>query len=275
MIALPPIVGAVASAGTDAAFADRVRALVAARFGYSPRPAAMAYLRSVLAQRQASRPAEDYWRLLLGSPEELQALVEDMLNHETACGRTPPHFEALRRFVLPVLLTSGRAVRIASLGCATGEEAYTLALTAIEAGDVGDAVQVVGLDLSHRALRTARAGEYSEFSVRELSDPQCAAGFIRAGGTYRVRPQVARKVRFVQHNLLEPLPLVGVEVIFCRNVLIYFEPEAANRVLANIRDALAPGGWLFLGHSESALHLRAWFEPVSFAETLVYRRRSS
>ena len=78
---------------------------------------------------------------------------------------------------------------------------------------------------------------------------------------------------FLQHNLMRPLPLVGVDAIFCRNVLIYFNTDSAQQALGHIRAALAPGGWLFLGPSESALHLREWFEPVPTADTILYRRR--
>jgi len=131
----------------------------------------------------------------------------------------------------------------------------------------------VGLDLSSRALTVARAGVYPAASLRELSAAQQERGFVRQADGFHVRPEVSRLVRFAQHNLMSPLPLVGVDAIFCRNVLIYFSPSSANLVLGHIRDALAPKGWLFLGPTESAPNQREWFEPVAFAETLTYRRR--
>jgi len=265
-------------AGPDELFAERVRGLVAERCGYAPRPVALPYLRAVLEQRRAGRTHEDYWSLLQASAPsggELQHLVEDLLNHDTVCGRTPPHFDVLRQQVLPSLASLGRSLRLASLGCSTGEEAYTLALTVVEAFGTTNspAVEIVGLDLSRRALATARAGRYQASSLRELTPAQCERGFVRRGNGFEVRPEIARLVRFAQHNLMSPLPLVGIDAIFCRNVLIYFTPASANRVLGYIRDALTPGGWLFLGPTESALHLRESFDPVTFAETLTYRRR--
>jgi len=253
---------------------------VAARCGYSPCPAARPYLVAALARRRAGRPIDAYWNALNNDrtgAAELQSLVEDLLNHETVCGRNPPHFEALARQVLPPLRHVDRPVRLASLGCSTGEESYSLAIATAEVFGLvgGPVVEIAGLDLSARVLAVARAGVYRAASLRELTPAQREIGFVPHPDGFQVRPEIARRTRFLQHNLMTPLPLVGLDVVFCRNVLIYFNSASARQVLANIRDALAPGGWLFLGPSESALHLREWFEPVPCAETMLYRRRSS
>ncbi|MBK8478711.1 MAG: protein-glutamate O-methyltransferase CheR [Opitutaceae bacterium] len=265
-------------ATAEALFAERVRALVADRCGYAPRPASMAPLAAALVRRRRGRSHEDYWDALQGAAPgggELQLLVEDVLNHDTVCGRIPPHFETLGRHVLPALARLGRPLRLASLGCSTGEEVYTMAITAAEIFGLNGspAVEIVGLDLSARVLEVARAGIYQSSSLRELSPAQRQCGFIRQADGFHVRPEIAQRVRFLQHNIMQPLPLVGLDAVFCRNVLIYFNPDSAQQVLGHIRAALAPGGWLFLGPSESALHLREWFEPAAFAETMLYRRR--
>jgi chemotaxis protein methyltransferase CheR len=273
----PPI-EPVQPAAAETLFAERIRVLVAARYGYAPRPAAMPDLVAALGRRRGGRSTEDYWSALqvAGSGnDELQLLVEDLLNHDTVCGRIPPHFETLRRHVLPALARLGRPLRLASLGCATGEEVYTMAITVAETfGEDGPpAVEIVGLDLSARVLDVARTGIYQLSSLRELSPEQRERGFIRRADGYHVRPEIARRVRFLRHNLMQPLPLIGLDAVFCRNVLIYFNPDSAQQVLGHIRDSLAPGGWLFLGPSESALHLRECFESAPFAETMLYRRR--
>ncbi len=265
-------------AAAEALFTERVRTLVAERCGFAPRPAASPQLAAALGRRRRGRSQEDYWEALRAADaanSELQLLVEDLLNHDTVCGRIPPHFEMLGRQVLPTLAQLDRPLRLASLGCATGEEAITLAITAAETFGLhgAPAVEIVGLDLSSRALGVARVGRYRLSCLRELSPAQRELGFIRQTDGFHVRPEIARRVRFLQHNLMQPLPLVGLDAVFCRNVLIYFNPDSARQVLRHIWDALAPGGWLFLGPSESALHLREWFEPVPFAETMVYRRR--
>lgn len=264
--------------GTEALFAERVLSLVAARCGYSPRPAARASLAATVGRRLAGRSHEAYWRALHdehAGAGELQGLVEDLLNHETVCGRNPPHFDALAERVLLPLSRLDRTIRLASLGCSTGEEAYTLAITAAQYFGLhaGPRIEISGLDLSARVLAAARAGVYRDASLRELTATQRDLGFIPQPDGFHVRPEIARRVRFLQHNLMHPIPLVGLDAVFCRNVLIYFTTASANRVLGHIRDALAPGGWLFLGPSESALHLRDWFEPVPCAETMLYRRR--
>ncbi len=277
MTPAPPIAD-LPPATAEALFAERVRALVAARCGYAPRPAATPHLVAALVRRRCGRSHEAYWNALQvvdSGSGELQLLVEDLLNHETVCGRIPPHFETLARHVLPALARLGRPLRLASLGCSTGEEVYTMAITAAEVfgGNETPAVEIVGLDLSGRVLNVARAGIYQLSSLRELSPAQRDRGFLRQADGFHVRPEIARGVRFLQHNLMQPLPLVGIDAVFCRNVLIYFNPDSAQQVLGHIRASLAPGGWLFLGPSESALHLREWFEPAAFAETMLYRRR--
>ncbi len=273
-----PMIEAVQSATAEVLFAERVRALVADHCGYAPRPAAMPILVAALARRRGARTHEEYWddlRAAESGQGELQLLVEDLLNHDTVCGRIPPHFEALGRQVLPALARRGKALRLASLGCSTGEEAYTMAIVAAESlgAEGASAVEILGVDFSARVLAIARAGVYQRSSLRELSPAQRELGFIRQDDGFHVRPSIANRVRFLQHNLMPPLPLVGLDAVFCRNVLIYFNSEAAQRVLVQIWAALAPGAWLFLGPSESALHLREWFEPVPSTDTIFYRRR--
>ncbi|MCX6951207.1 MAG: protein-glutamate O-methyltransferase CheR [Verrucomicrobia bacterium] len=266
--------------GPEARFAERVRGLVESRYGYAPKDAAMPSFQASLEQHRAGRAMEAYWQLLLrsgsaGAGNDLQELVELLLNHDTTCGRTPPHFDVMRERILPESVRKGRPLRIASLGCSTGEEAYTLALTALEVAGphARPAVEIVGLDLSARALTVARAGVYPASSLRDLTPARRELGFTRSPGGFQVRPELSRLVRFIQHNLMSPLPLVGIDAIFCQNVLIYFSPSSANVVLGHIRNALAPGGWLFLGPTESAHRQREWFLPVAFAETLAYSRR--
>lgn len=264
--------------GAEALFAERVCALMAARCGYSPRPAARASLAATMVRRLGGRTHEAYWRALhdeRSGAGEIQELVEDLLNHETVCGRNPPHFDALAERVLLPLARLDRTIRLASLGCSTGEEAYSLAITAAQYFGLhaGPPIEISGLDLSGRVLAAARAGIYRAASLRELTAVQRDLGFVPHPDGFQVRPEIARRVRFLQHNLMDPIPLLGLDAVFCRNVLIYFNTASANQVLAHIRAALAPGGWLFLGPSESALHLREWFEPVPCAETMLYRRR--
>lgn len=273
-----PLLEDLPPATAEALFAERVRTLVADRFGYAPRPAATPHLVAALVRRRCGRSHEAYWSALQveGSGSgELQLLVEDLLNHDTVCGRIPPHFETLGRQVLPALARLDRPLRLASLGCSSGEEVYSMAITAAETFGVNGspAVEIVGLDLSARVLNVARAGIYQLASLRELSPAQRELGFLRQADGFHVRPEIARRVRFLQHNIMQPLPLVGLDAVFCRNVFIYFNTDSARQVLGHIRASLAPGGWLFLGPSESAQHLREWFEPAAFAETMLYRRR--
>lgn len=190
-------------------------------------------------------------RLLEGDAESVSCLVEHSVVGETYFFRHPEQFAAVRERLVRDF-GHERSLRIWSAGCATGEEPYSLSMELLELGRGRSPDEVLGTDVSERALRTAREGEYGRWSLRRL-DPQLRARYFEPVGEdrYRVAPTARRRVEFRRHNLVnDPPPIAGCHVVFCRNVLIYFSPETTSRVLHSLAQALAPGGLLVLGPVE-------------------------
>ena len=171
----------------------------------------------------------------------------------------------------------GRAapVHVWSAGCAAGEEAYTLAALCLQLG-LGDRARVLGTDLSPAAISAARRGRYSRWSVRGLDQARILELFEAEEDGLHVRARVRANVSFEVHNILErrPAEWPRFDLILCRNVLIYFTPEAAHRAIAGLVDALAPGGWLVLGASDPLADSVSELQTVATADGLVYRRSS-
>ncbi|HZH02964.1 MAG TPA: CheR family methyltransferase [Myxococcaceae bacterium] len=181
-----------------------------------------------------------------GDDAAMVASVADAVSvGETFFFRQPEHFHFLRRLIAP---SPDAPFRVWSAGCATGEEAYSAAAWFSAAAPEGAKVEVLGTDLLDRNVAAARRGEYGHWSVSR--SPLPAEGLLTpmVDGRARVRDAFRPLVRFERHNLLEPLRTeVRYDVIFCRNVLVYFSPEAVEQACAHLTAALAPGGYLVFG----------------------------
>jgi len=227
----------------------------------------------------------DYHRYLRFDPRgpaELEEATDLLTTNETYFHREPAQLRAFQQEIMPALAGPGPGpgpaarLRVLSAGCATGEEAYTIAIL-LEASGLftGWDLDVVGLDISRRCLERARAGAYGEHAFRSPEADRMRCWFHLREGKWVIAPAVRQLVRFVRGNLLDGrgLAAVGtVDVVFCRNVMIYFDLEARRRALRQLHRLLRPGGWLLLGHSESLLNVTADFELVHLTDDLVYRR---
>src|SRR5512138_569525 len=224
----------------------------------------------------------EYHRYLRYDPAraaELDEAVDAITTNETYFYREPAQLGAFSREVLPELaraLAPLRRLRILSAGCSTGEEAYTLAVLVRESGlfDGWD-VEIVGVDISRRCLAAARAAAYGEHAFRSPEAEHMRRWFRLRGGKWVVDDAIRGMVRFGRENLLDRDALASVarlDVVFCRNVMIYFDLPARRRVLAKLHEKLRDGGWLLLGHSESLLNVTADFDIVHLTRDLVYRK---
>jgi chemotaxis protein methyltransferase CheR len=209
------------------------------------------------------------------------AVVEAITTGETAFFRDGHPFDAFRRHVLPDLASRGRRVRLWCAAAATGQEAYSVAMTVAEFAEAGrgrgageGTFSVLATDVSARALAVARAGEYTRQEVaRGLSAAQLARHFESRGERWAVRPSVRRLVEFRRANLVQPFAGLGTfDAIFCRNVLIYFDDDTRRRVCAQLHAALAEGGWLLLGSAENLYGIAEGFDSVRLGDSLIYRR---
>lgn len=190
-------------------------------------------------------------------PEEHGHLCRDVPVHRTEFLRDPAAWGLLASRYLPALLADkrpGDGVRAWSAGCATGEEAYTLAMVllevAAEAGFRGP-TRVYGTDVSERAVERARAGRFSGERLAALPAPLRDRHFARHGDDWRPSMPLRRSIVFAGHDLLRDPPLGRVDVLVCRNTLMYFTPEAQAQVLARLYLGLEPGGILFTGNAEN------------------------
>ncbi|MBN1661288.1 MAG: tetratricopeptide repeat protein [Anaerolineae bacterium] len=230
-----------------------------------------------------------YWPLLREGGAELNSLVQTLTNKETYFFREPRQFEVLRDRVLPELLANRRRegagvdLRLWSAGCATGEEAYSLAMTLADSQyttGVPFEATIVGTDIDATALEYARLGCYGERAVRLVPDALRQRYLTRRGDRWCVVPEVARLVTFRMHNLASPcLPsdlapevLGGVDVIFCRNVTIYFDEPMRERLNACLAGLLREGGYLFVASAETLGHDRGRLSLVSLGDGFAFRK---
>ncbi len=200
---------------------------------------------------------EQYLRLLHENPHELDLLFQELLIGVTNFFRDPDAFASLAKTVVPQLLAARPAtdpLRLWVAGCSTGEEAYSLAMLLREGMDKLNQpipVQIFGTDLDHEAIEVARRGFYPEGVARDVRSERRARFFIKGDGGYRIKQEIREMVIFAPQNVLKDPPFTKLDLIACRNLLIYVKPAAQERLLALFHYALKAGGTLFLGSSES------------------------
>ncbi len=225
---------------------------------------------------------DDYQHYIKYHPEgktEIEDSIELVTTNETYFFREDYQLRAFSKDVLPELhsrLKQRKKLMIWSAGCSSGEEAYTLAILLLQSGLFeGWDVRIFGSDISRRVLARARKGVYGSGSFRTTSPKLLDRYFTEYPDGMRVNDDVRALCHFGHLNLLDENRIVflgSVDVIFCRNVLIYFDKLSRLRAISLLYDRLNPMGYLLLGHTESLLNLSTAFELVHLSEDLVYRR---
>jgi len=223
------------------------------------------YKRSTILRRIARRiqvtrtkDLKDYYDFLRENPDEVQALLSDLLISVTTFFRDRAAFDALRAQALPQIFANKQpndALRVWVPGCATGEEAYSLAMLLIEEfmhHELRPQIQVFASDMDSRALAQAREGMYPAAIEADVSEERLRRFFTREKDGYRVRQEVRDMVLFASHDLLKDPPFSRVDLISCRNLLIYLDRELQEQVIGTFHYALNAGGYLLLGSSETA-----------------------
>ena len=210
--------------------------------------------------------------------DELATIIDELTTNETYFFRERSQLRALIEEIVPARLAQRGSgpVSVWSAGCSSGEEPYTIAIMALEAGlRPGSDLRIHASDISRRCLAKARAAEYREASFRETPPELRARHFKERDGRWTLSDEVRRHVMFTRVNLLEParFALLGaLDVVLCRNVIIYFDRETKRRVVESFAERLVPGGHLLLGHSESLIQVSSAFELAHLRSELVYRR---
>jgi chemotaxis protein methyltransferase CheR len=208
---------------------------------------------------------KQYYELVIHSPEERIQMLDALSTNETRFFREPQHFELLKSVIFPRWAEEAatgrrsRKIRVLSAGCSTGQEPYSLAMVLLDRFPAasGWEIEIVATDLSTRALEIARTAIWPAAKASEIPSPYLRAfmlrGFADQAGKVKAAPEIRSLVRFFRMNLNDPVyPLTGkFEMIFCRNVLIYFDQRGRERVVRRLANFLSPDGYLFLGHAES------------------------
>ena len=265
-----------------------LRDFVHERFGLYYDESQRATLRARLAPRLdllGLATYEDYHRYLRFAPEreqEQQRMVSHLTNNETYFFREQPQLDVFAGHVLRALKDrktklGEKRLSVISAGCSTGEEPLTLAMILFDSGQFfwGWDLQVTGLDVDDAALEKARRAVYHQGSLRAVTPTLLERHFTKDGTGVRVKESARRSVSFKRGNLLEAASyeeLRPLDVVFCRNVLIYFSDGAVQRAVSLFHQVLAPGGYLFLGHAESLARVSSAFVPIRFQGAIVYQK---
>ncbi len=228
-----------------------------------------------LARLAGAADVESYIRAVRANVTLHDQVVEALTTNETSWFRDTHPFTALREVAVPDVLTRHRGpVRIWSAACSSGQEAYSIAMTFAEHFPHVTA-SIVATDLSEEVLTQGAAGLYSQLEVnRGLPAPLMVKYFERKGATFAVNDRLRSMVTFRRHNLLDTPPPGGpFDLVFLRNVLIYFDVATKRDVMRRVRSVLAPGGWVFLGAAESTIGIDDSWERVPVTGGSLYRPR--
>ncbi len=230
---------------------------------------------------------QEYYHFLKNSPQgpfEFQQLIDLITNTETHFFRNPAQFDVLKQFVLPEIIwrkerLKERKIRCWSAGCSTGDEAYSIAIVLRESLPFPSEwdISILATDINRNALAHARKGVYGEKNLVQIPKDDRLKYFKLQDSYYDLNPEIKGAVQFEYHNLVKD-PFLDkrmrdVDILFCRNVLIYFDPQKTQKVIENFFHCLSPEGYLFLGHAETLWQITDQFESIEFPHTFIFRKR--
>lgn len=223
---------------------------------------------------------QDYARFLQETPGEVEALFQDILINVTRFFRDPESFQALKTTILPKLFedrSRDEPLRVWVVGCSTGEEAYSLAITLAEFAEARGSrlpIQVFATDLNGAGIEKARAGVYPKSIEHDVSPERLRRFFAEVDGSYRITKSIRDMCVFARHNVLTDPPFSQMDLISCRNLLIYLDPVLQQKVVPLLHYALKPAGFLLLGSSETIGAYRDLFEAAD-AQHKCYAKKAS
>jgi chemotaxis protein methyltransferase CheR len=256
----------------------RIRDLIYAASGISFEANNRSVLESRLRSRLRKLDIETlaaYIALVESDEGEMRALLDHVTTNLTRFFRNGAHMNMLRATVIPQLGKAGHVVSAGtvhawSAGCSTGEEVYTIAMLFAEHLPPGIEYDVVGSDLSLSSVMTASSGFYPEGRMEGVPEPYLSKYFEKKRDGYQVVPEIKKRVRFDYSNLTHDSGLTGMDVILCRNVLIYFDAAAQEKVVSLLYAASMDPGYLFVGHSESLLGMTTDYEYLKTDDAVIY-----
>jgi chemotaxis protein methyltransferase CheR len=264
---------------SDADF-ESYRTLIYNESGIHFTPTNRSILESRLKERLREKHIDSvkiYFTAISKDKEELKSFLDSITTNLTRFFRNQAHFDALEHFVVPELLkikkgSIGTTLKIWSAGCSTGEEPYTIAMLMSEILPPSWKFEIVASDISLKCLMTAKEGFYAESRITGIPDTYLKKYFDKVEGGFKVHADLMSKIRFDYHNLKNDSGLRNLDIVFCRNVIIYFDEAAQNAVINRFWDSMASKSFLFIGHSESLFGMNTKFEFVKTQWSTFYRK---
>jgi len=219
----------------------------------------------------------EYHKSLQADKTELKTLLDTVTTNLTRFFRNAMHFQSLENYVIPDLIQFKRGsgqkkIRVWSAGCSTGEEPYSIAMVLKELVPPGMNFEVTASDLSLKSLMTAKEGFYPENKVANVPEKYLKKYFDKRDNGHQVKEEIKQSVTFDYHNLKHGSGQVDLDIIFCRNVIIYFDEAAQKNVIEKFWDAMGGHSYLFIGHSESLFGMNTKFEFLKTDWAVIYRK---
>jgi chemotaxis protein methyltransferase CheR len=260
---------------------EQYRALIYAESGITFTATNRSILESRLKERLRDKGIDTvrtYFAEISKNKEELKGFLDSITTNLTRFFRNQAHFDALEKYVVPELINTikkgsgNNTLKIWSAGCSTGEEPYTIAMLMNEILPPPWKFEIVASDISLKCLMTAKEGFYSDTRIVGIPDNYLAKYFDKVEGGYKVHADLQSKIRFDYHNLKNDSGQRGLDIVFCRNVIIYFDEAAQTAVINRFWDAMAAKSFLFIGHSESLFGMDTKFEFLKTEWATLYRK---
>lgn len=237
-------------------------------------------IKELLRKKGVATPQE-YYNVITTNPEEMKEMLDSVTTNLTRFFRNQPHFDALINYVIPNIIEikkargPDRVIKIWSAGCSTGEEPYTIAMILSEICPPDFDFRITASDISLKSLMVAQQGFYPENRIEGVPDNYLKKYFTKVDGGYQIKDEIKNKIRFDYHNLKNDSGARNLDVVFCRNVLIYFDEPAQLTVVNNFWNSMADKSYLYIGHSESLFGMKTQFEFIKTDWSCFYGKNTS
>jgi chemotaxis protein methyltransferase CheR len=264
----------------DADF-EMYRSLIYSESGITFTPANRSILESRLKERLREKSVDSvktYYSTITTNKEEMKGFLDAITTNLTRFFRNQAQFDAFEKHVIPELINNikkgsvNNTIKIWSAGCSTGEEPYTIAMLLSEILPHPWKFEILASDISLKCLMTAKEGFYADNRMDGIPDSYLKKYFDKVDGGYHIHADIQQKIKFDYHNLKNDSGQRGIDVVFCRNVIIYFDEAAQTAVMNRFWDAMASKSFLFIGHSESLFGMDTKFEFVKTEWATLYRK---
>lgn len=220
---------------------------------------------------------DEYVSLITKDDGEMKTLLDTVTTNLTRFFRNTAHFQTFERHVIPELVEYKKKnglnhIKLWSAGCSTGEEPYSLAMVLLDLLPPGFTFDITASDLSLKSLMTAKEGFYADSRMNGVPEKYLSKYFEKKTGGYQVKEEIKENIKFDYHNLKLDSGLRGLDIVFCRNVIIYFDETAQTNVINKFYNAMNDHSYLFIGHSESLFGMDTNFEFYKTEWAIVYRK---